>query len=291
MPIDFYNGADHATAHLLYARFVTRFFYKIGLVSNPEPFKQMLFNGKVVAKDGSPFSKTLGNGPDPLRIIESGYGADSLRLYLMFAAPLELGARWDERGVAGAYRYLNRLWNIVQEYLSTKKLNDISASDINKLKNVNNELITKATHDLEANRYNTAIAACMAHLNDIYKYKVSMQFGKNNIWQKSIESNIACIAPFAPHIADELWQQLGHSSSVHKDTWPLTDSSDLVQNVLKIAVMVNGKVRGEIEVPADSDQEVVQEEAIKNQNVSSYLESQEIKKVIFVKNKIINFVV
>jgi leucyl-tRNA synthetase len=116
MPIDFYNGGDHATAHLLYARFVTRFFTKIGLLENPEPFKQMLYNGKVTASDGTMFSKSKGNGIDPLEIIDSGYGADALRTYLMFASPLELWTKWDPKGVPGTYRFLTRLWNLIQEY-------------------------------------------------------------------------------------------------------------------------------------------------------------------------------
>src|SRR5690606_7341090 len=120
MPIDFYNGGDHATAHMIYARFVTRFLHKQGLLASPEPFKRFLFNGKVVAGDGRGSSKTLGNGPDPREIISQGYGADALRTYLMFAAPLELGSRWDPQGVPGSYRWLNRVWNLTQEFLEQK---------------------------------------------------------------------------------------------------------------------------------------------------------------------------
>ena len=290
MPIDFYNGGDHATAHLLYARFVTRFFYKLGLVNNPEPFKQMLFNGKVVAKDGSPFSKTLGNGPDPLQIINSGYGADALRVYLMFAAPLELGARWDEQGVPGAYRYLNRLWTLTQEYLESKTLDDISADATKKLQFATNNLIKKATQDLENNKYNTAIASCMTQLNELYKYKVSLPFGKNPVWQSALEANIVCIAPFAPHIADELWQQLGHSSSVQKDSWPNLDTTTLSQDTVTIVVQVNGKLRGTIQMPAGSAQKDVEAGAKAHKNVASYITG-DAKKIIYIKDKLLNIVV
>lgn len=290
MPIDFYNGGDHATAHLLYARFVTRFFYKLGLVNNPEPFKQMLFNGKVVAKDGSPFSKTLGNGPDPLQIINSGYGADALRVYLMFAAPLELGARWDEQGVPGAYRYLNRLWTLTQEYLGSKTLDDLPTDAVKKLKYATNNLVKKATQDLENNKYNTAIASCMTQLNELYKYKVSLPFGKNLVWQSALEANIVCIAPFAPHIADELWQQLGHSTIVQKDSWPNLDTTTLSQDTVTIVVQVNGKLRGTIEMPAGSVQKDIEAKAIAHKNVASYITG-DAKKVIYIKDKLLNIVV
>ena len=290
MPIDFYNGGDHATAHLLYARFVTRFFYKLGLVNNPEPFKQMLFNGKVVAKDGKIFSKTLGNGPDPLQIINSGYGADALRVYLMFAAPLELGARWDEQGVPGAYRYLNRLWTLTQEYLESKTLDDLPADAVKKLKYSTNNLIKKATQDLENNKYNTAIAFCMAQVNELYKYKVRLPFGKNPVWQSALEANIVCIAPFAPHIADELWQQLGHSTSVHKDSWPKLDTTTLSQDTVTIVVQVNGKLRGTIAMPADSTQKDVEAKAKAHKNVASYITG-DAKKIIYIKDKLLNMVV
>jgi leucyl-tRNA synthetase len=186
MPIDFYNGGDHATAHLLYARFVTRFFHKLGLVDKPEPFKQMLFNGKVTAHDGAAFSKTLGNGPDPLEIINSGYGADALRIYIMFAAPLELGARWDAQGVPGAYRFLNRLWNHTQEYLEAgeAKLNDGEAK---KLLIVANKTTKKVSEDLEKNLYNTAIASIMAALNDLTKLKAEITFGKSGAWTRLLK--------------------------------------------------------------------------------------------------------
>jgi leucyl-tRNA synthetase len=146
-PIDFYNGADHATAHLLYARFVARFFHKLGLLNSPEPFKQFVFNGKVTAQDGTNFSKSKGNGIDPLEIIDSGYGADALRTYLMFAAPLELWTRWDPQGVPGAHRFLSRLWNIVQEYheAAESEMSDEQQKAI--LRSVHS-MIKKATTDL-----------------------------------------------------------------------------------------------------------------------------------------------
>jgi leucyl-tRNA synthetase len=290
MPIDFYNGGDHATAHLLYARFVTRFFHKLGLVDKPEPFKQMLFNGKVTAHDGAAFSKTLGNGPDPLEIINSGYGADALRTYIMFAAPLELGARWDAQGVPGAYRFLNRLWNITQEYLEAAeaKLNDDEAK---KLLIVANKTTKKVSEDLEKSLYNTAIASCMAALNDLTKLKAEITFGKSDAWTEAIETVLMCIAPFAPHITDELWQQLGHSDSINKNHWPSVDENYLQEDEITIALMVNGKLRAELKLNKDADKAEMEKAALANPRIQEFLNGQGPKKVIVVPGKLVNFVV
>lgn len=288
MPIDFYNGGDHATAHMLYARFVTRFFSKIGLVENPEPFKQFLFNGKVKASDGSAFSKSKGNGIDPLEIINSGYGADALRMYLMFAAPLEFDARWDPQGVPGTFRFLTRLWNLVQEYHEAEE-GTVTKDSERQILGAMHAMLKKVTIDIEENRYNTAIAAAMGGLNDLYKQKQSLT--KSDVWQQALEMIVAAVAPFAPHIADELWQQLGHSSSVHKDSWPKLDESYLSSDMVKVVVQINGKVRATVSVPTDSDEAAVTEAAQADEKVASYLSEGEIKKVIYIKNKLVNFVV
>lgn len=290
MPVDFYNGGDHATAHLLYARFVTRFFHKLGLVDKPEPFKQMLFNGKVTAHDGAAFSKTLGNGPDPLEIINSGYGADALRTYIMFAAPLELGARWDAQGVPGAYRFLNRLWNLTQEYLETgdTKLNDNQAK---KLLIVANKTTKKVSEDLEKNLYNTAIASVMAALNNLTKLKTEIPFGMSDAWRQTIETILMCIAPFAPHVADELWQQLGHSDSIHKNHWPELDENYLQEDEITIALMVNGKLRAELKLNKNADKAEMEKAALANPRIQEFLNGQEPKKVIVVLSKLVNVVI
>jgi leucyl-tRNA synthetase len=288
-PIDFYNGADHATAHLLYARFMARFFKKLGLVSDPEPFKQFLFNGKVTAADGQMFSKSKGNGVDPLEIIDSGYGADALRTYLMFAAPLELWAKWDPQGVPGTYRFLNRLWTLVGEYNETTPATLTKTQDRD-LRRVTHQTIKKVTEDLEANRYNTAIAASMACVNDLYKLKTD-NFGKDEAWQQALESTVACVAPFAPHLAEDLWHQLGHSLSVHVDTWPMYDEKYLVQDTMIIAVQINGKLRGEVTVPSDADEATVVTAAQANDKVKTYIEDKDIRKTIYVPGKLVSFVV
>lgn len=289
LPVDFYNGADHATAHLLYARFIARFFTKIGLTQNPEPFKQMLFNGKVMASDGTAFSKSKGNGIDPLEIINSGYGADALRMYLMFATPLEFGTRWDPQGVPGTHRFLTRLWNLVQEYLETSDI-EVDETQTRAILRVANEMVKTATEDLQSSHYNTAIAATMACLNEFYKLKTT-QFGKNPAWHQALEMLVASVAPFAPHVADELWQQLGHTTSVQKDSWPQWDDSYLVTDTIKVVIQVNGKVRATIEAASNATKEQIIEQAQKNEKVASYLQGNSIKKSIYVPGKLVNFVI
>lgn len=288
-PIDFYNGADHATAHLLYARFMARFFKKLGLVNEPEPFKQFLFNGKVTAADGQMFSKSKGNGVDPLEIINQGYGADALRTYLMFASPLDLWTRWDSQGVPGTFRFLSRLWNLVGEYVDAPSA-ELAESRQMAIRRVTNQTIKKVTEDIETNHYNTAIAAAMSCVNELYKLKAD-SFGKHDVWQQALESIVACVAPFAPHLAEELWHQLGHSTSVHVDTWPSFDEKYLVSGTMTIAVQVNGKVRAQLEMPTDADEATVKAAADANEKIQAYTAGKEIVKAIYVPGKILNLVV
>ncbi len=286
MPIDFYNGADHATAHMLYARFVTRFFTKIGLLDSPEPFKRFLFNGKVTAADGQMFSKSKGNGIDPLEIIDSGYGADALRVYMMFAAPLDQWVRWDPQGVPGAYRFLNRLWNLTLEFSDSKTKDGTPNQAV--LRSIN-KTIKKVTKDIEIQKYNTAIAAMMACVNDFYVQKAESGFSGQAVWQQGLESLVQLVAPFAPYIAEELWQALGRKDSVHKGHWPVWDEKLVIEEKVTIAIQINGKVRGEVEVAAD----ITEAEAIEaaKQTAAKYLAGKQIKKAIYVPGRLVSLVV
>lgn len=288
-PIDFYNGGDHATAHLLYARFVARFFTKIGLLKNPEPFRQMLYNGKVAAGDGSAFSKSKGNGIDPLEIIDQGYGADALRTYLMFAAPLEYGARWDPQGVPATHRFLSRIWNLVQEYLEAEA-GDTSAEQQKELLRISHRTIKKMTEDIEHNAYNTAIAAAMTMVNDLYKQKATA-FAKNDAWMQALMTIVTCVGPFAPHIAEELWHELGHSLTIHNDSWPTYDEKYLAEDTVTIAVQVNGKLRGTITAPVEVNEAAATELAHTDSKIASNLEGKQTVKVIYIPGKLLNFVV
>lgn len=293
-PIDFYNGGDHATAHLLYARFMVRFFSKIGLVKNPEPFKQMLYNGKVTAADGTMFSKSKNTGVDPLEIINQGYGADALRTYLMFAAPLEITTKWDPRGVPGTHRFLTRAWNLVQEFAEvnpTASSMQKTASEEKEILRLTHEMIKKVTEDIEHNRYNTAVAAAMGFTSNLHRLKTKYPICRDGSWKDALESLVMCIAPFAPHIADELWHELGHSDSVNKDHWPKWDEKYLATETINIVVQINGKLRANIAVPADASEAKIIETAKANEKAAQNLEGKNIIKTIYIPQKLINFVI
>ena len=300
LPVDFYNGGDHATAHMIYARFVTRFFYKLGMLDNPEPFKRFLFNGKVTASNGEMFSKSKGNGVDPLEIINSGYGADALRTYLMFAAPLDLWIRWDAQGVPGTYRFLNRVWNLVQEYLEKLPAGSNQVADKQEggeqkpeenanILRIVHPAIKKVTEDLEDQKYNTAIATMMKCTNDLYDLRAKEGFADAAAWRQALESLVMLIGPFAPHTAEELWHDLGHEDSVHVDHWPTWEDAYLASDTVRIAVQVNGKLRGVITVASGSDEATVIAAALADSKVSSYV-TESPKKTIYVPNKLVSIV-
>lgn len=287
MPVDFYNGADHATAHMIYARFITRFFHKQGLVADPEPFKRFLYNGKVTAASGEMFSKRKGNGVDPLEIIDSGYGADALRTYLMFAAPLDLWIRWDPQGVPGAYRFLNRVWNLTQEFIAVPP--DEAANEA-VLRSIH-PAIKKATADLEDQKYNTAIAALMKCTNELYELKAKDQFSGTRDWRFALESLVMLMAPFAPHTAEELWHDLGHDDTVQRDHWPMWDEQYLLSDTVTIAVQINGKLRAELSLPASVSEAEAIAAAQAHEKIQAYTSGHEIIKAIYVPGRIVNLVI
>ncbi len=289
MPIDFYNGGDHATAHMIYARFVTRFLSKLGLVDDPEPFKKFLFNGKVTASDGQMFSKSKGNGVDPLEIINQGYGADALRTYLMFAAPLDLWIRWDPQGVPGTYRFLNRVWNLVQEYIAKEE--DSSSDGDEAVLRAIHPAIKKVTSDLEEQKYNTAIAAMMKATNDLYEIKSRSGMQGSPAWKFAVESLIQLIAPFAPHIAEELWHDLKHQDSIHIDNWPQWEEKYLISDIIKIVVQINGKLRSSVELSAESSKDEIIEAARQDSKIAALIGENQIKKSVYVPGRLVNFVI
>ncbi len=287
MPIDFYNGADHATAHMLYARFVTRFFHKKGLVENPEPFKKFLFNGKVTASDGQMFSKSKGNGVDPLEIINEGQGADALRTYLVFAAPLDTWIKWDPQGVPSAFRFLNRIWVLAQEFVAAPQSVEKNETVLRAV----HKTIKKVTADLESQKYNTAIASMMELVNNLNAEKNENGFVSTGAWKFAVESLVQLVAPFAPHMADELWETLGHTDSAQKDHWPAWDESLVRDNTVTVIVQVNGKMRGKLTLPAGATEEAVRAAALADEKVKAAIGNSQIQKVIFVADKLLSLVV
>lgn len=287
MPVDFYNGADHATAHMIYARFITRFLAEQGHLDNPEPFKKFLFNGKVTAQNGEMFSKSKGNGVDPLEIINQGYGADALRTYLMFAAPLDTWIKWDPQGVPATHRFLSRIWNLVQEFNLAAK--DSGSNEA--VEKVIHPVVRKVTHDIEHQKYNTAIAAMMEATNKLYAIKKDGTFVGSESWQTGLASLVASVAPFAPHMADELWLQLGQDGTVQRDSWPTWDEKYLSNDSVTIAVQVNGKLRATLTLAADVDQQGATEAAMQDPGVIRHLGDKAPHKVVYVPGRLVSIVV
>ena len=286
-PVDYYVGGDHAVAHLLYIRFWTHVFRDLGLTNFAEPVKKLLYHGYINAEDGSKMSKSKGNTIDPLEVIDQGYGADSLRTYEMFIAPYEVDASWDSRGIAGVYRFLNRVWVLVQEFIESEKSAE-NLSNFAEVQKIQHKTIKKVTEDFHCESLNTAVAALMEFVNDLYKLKLE---GFSNNWQFILEDLLKMLVPFAPHISSELWQQLGNNDFIEKSGWPKWNEELLKTDEIQIIVQVNGKLRGKIKVSANSEKDEILAIARAEDNVSKFLQDKEILKEIFIPNKLINFVV
>lgn len=288
-PVDFYNGADHAVAHLLYARFWTRFFYKQGWANDPEPFKRMMYNAYILAPDGFKMSKSKGNVIDPLEIMDSGYGADALRVYEMFIAPYDMEAPWDVRGVPGTYRFLSRVWNLVQSYIEAGK-GQTEASQKSEILATAHKTVKKVTEDIENEKFNTAVSSMMEAVNAYFKLKDVHPIVQSAEWQFAMESLLQVLAPFAPHITEELWHQLGHDATIHVDTWPKWDDAYLVQDEITVVVQVNGKVRAKLTVPKTISEDDAKAQALADDNVRKFTDGNNIAKIVYVPGRLVNIV-
>ena len=286
-PVDYYVGGDHAVAHLLYIRFWTHVFRDLGLTNFAEPVKKLLYHGYINAEDGSKMSKSKGNTIDPLEVIDQGYGADSLRTYEMFIAPYEVDASWDSRGIAGVYRFLNRVWVLIQEFIESEKSTE-NLSNFAEVQKIQHKTIKKVTEDFHRESLNTAVAALMEFVNDLYKLKLE---GFSNDWRFILEDLLKMLVPFAPHISSELWQQLGNNDFIEKSGWPKWNEELLKTDEVQIIVQINGKLRGKIKVLVNSEKDEILATAKAEDNVSKFLQDKEILKEIFIPNKLINFVV
>ena len=292
-PLDFYVGGDHAVAHLLYFRFWTKFFADHGYLGFSEPVKRLLYNGYINAPDGLKMSKSKGNVIDPLDVIDSGYGADTLRTYEMFIGPYELDAIWNTGGIGGVYRFLNRCWSLVQEYLEARfadKLVELDKTTQLELLRTEHATIKKVTEDIYGAQFNTAVSTLMEHLNNLTKLKTA-GFDRR-LWQAVLSSLCQLLAPFAPHIASELYSQLnGEDCRLEQVAWPAYDEQYLATDTVKVAVQVNGKLRGELEVTKQIAAEQVEEMALQLDNVRRFTKDKKIIKRIYVPGKILNLVV
>lgn len=282
-PLDMYVGGDHATAHLLYVRFWTHVFCELGLTDFAEPVKKLVYHGLIQAEDGRKMSKSLGNVVDPLEVINAGYGADALRTFELFLGPINENSSWNSRGIAGVYRFLNRLWTLVQEFDDSDKT---GKSDTQKLDTIINSTTKKVTDDIHRLSFNTAIAALMECVNDLYKLKVA---GYSEDWRPHLKTLVQLVQPFAPHMAAELWQQLGETSQLDFAAWPVWDNAKIASDSLLIIVQVNGKLRAKLEVAADASEEQIKNLALTDANVQKFV-PYEPKKIIYVKGKLVNIV-
>ncbi len=289
-PLDFYVGGDHAVAHLLYVRFWTKFFAEKGLLNFTEPVKHLLYNGYINAPDGRKMSKSKGNVIDPLDVIDSGYGADTLRTYEMFIGPYDLDAAWSTGGIGGVYRFLNRCWNLVQEFLDSDRAAKLSKGAAAQLLRAQHLATKRVTNDLYDAQFNTAVSALMEYLNSLTKLKADGFDDK--LWRRALSVMCQLLAPFAPHIANEMYAQMnGEDSRLDAIEWPKYDEKYLATDTIKIAVQVNGKLRGEVEADKDADQTAVEKLAMDQPNVARFIEDKEIIKKIYVPGKILNLVV
>ncbi|HCR55797.1 TPA: leucine--tRNA ligase [Candidatus Saccharibacteria bacterium] len=285
-PLDMYVGGDHAVAHLLYVRFWTHVFKEMGLTGFNEPVKKLVYHGYINAEDGSKMSKSKGNVVDPLEVIDQGYGADALRVFLLFLGPIELNANWSSKGIAGVYRFLNRVWTISQEYMETEKSDAVPrAADI---RAATHRTIKKVTDDYHRLSFNTAIAALMEFTNDLYKWKLE-GFGGNE-WDEAIDALVRLLAPMAPHMGAELWQQLGNESWLEKAGWPTWDDSLLVADTMTIIVQVNGKLRAKLEVDKSTSEDEIKNAALADEHVQKFVGETPPKKVIYVPGKLVSIV-
>lgn len=285
-PVDYYVGGDHPVAHLLYVRFWAHVLNDMGLIHFREPIKKLVYHGYINAEDGRKMSKSLGNVIDPLEIINQGYGADALRTYLLFMGPIELNANWDSRGIGGVYRFLNRVWTLVQQYDETPNKN-VTTND-SAVSVLQHKTIRKVTDDIHRLSFNTAIAALMEYVNELYKLKVDGF--SDSVWRGALNALLQMLEPFAPHMANELWEQLGHTVLIQDAAWPIWDESLVLEDEITIAIQVNGKLRGEIKIDKHADAEIIKTAALAHENVAKFVTATP-KKVIYIPGRLVSIVV
>ncbi len=296
LPVDQYiGGIEHAVLHLLYSRFFTKFLKDLGLIEFSEPFQKLLTQGMVL-KDGEVMSKSKGNIVDPDGIIDN-FGADTLRLYILFAAPPEDQMEWSQQGLIGAHRFLNRIFRLVEkEYRWTNKTKNTIAFKPDDDKENREKLlrkihltIKKVTEDIESFKFNTAIASMMEFVNEIYRVAESAL--NTDIIQEAIKILVILISPFVPHIAEEMWRELGGNETVSKQGWPVYDSEIIKENTITYVIQVNGKVRSKIELPIDTTEDKLREVVLSDRKIQSWIIEKPVKKFIVVPNKLVNIVI
>ncbi|RDV84191.1 leucine--tRNA ligase [Ammonifex thiophilus] len=296
LPVDQYiGGVEHAILHLLYSRFFTKFLYDIGLVSCDEPFTNLLTQGMVL-KDGAKMSKSKGNIVSPEEIVEH-YGADTTRLFILFAAPPERDLEWSDEGVEGCARFLNRVWRLVRSLIPVVQGAGEPAESLSppnrELRRLTHRTVERVTKDIEEFGLNTAVSAIMEFTNGLARYceEVKPEERDPGTLREAVETLILLLAPFAPYMAEELWEQLGKKESVHRQAWPPYDPKLVVADQIEVVIQINGKVRGKVLVAATATPAEMEEAARREPRIEQLLAGKEVRKVITVPGKLVNFVV
>ncbi|WP_066636411.1 leucine--tRNA ligase [Desulfolucanica intricata] len=298
MPVDQYiGGVEHAILHLLYSRFLAKVLYDLKLISVEEPFNNLLTQGMVL-KEGAKMSKSKGNVVSPEDIV-ARYGADTARLFILFAAPPERDLEWSDQGVEGCFRFLNRVWRLVTplagELCNAPAKPDKEPVGVHKeMRRLTHNTIKRVTEDIEERfNFNTGISAIMELVNGLYHYrdKVAEPDRDPAILREAVETLLILLAPFAPHITEELWTGIGHQESVHTRNWPVYDPQALEEDEITIVIQINGKVRDRMAIPANMSKEDMQEHVMQQPRVKELLSGREVRKIIPVPGKLVNIVV
>jgi len=298
LPVDQYvGGIEHAILHLLYARFYNKLMRDVipevadlDIKLPNEPFKRLLTQGMVL-KDGTKMSKSKGNTVDPQELIKK-YGADTVRLFTMFAAPPEQSLEWNDDAVEGASRFLRRLWKLAIDAPQTSDMDWSKAdAEVRKQRSELHSLLEQANHDVEKYQFNTVVAAGMKMLNLLSDLDKLDAAGKDALQAEGVDILLSLLAPIVPHITHELWQQRGHKEAMIDASWPAVDSDALVRDTLELVVQVNGKLRAKISVPADANKDAIEEQALADEHVMRHTEGKTVRKVIVVPGRLVNIVV
>jgi leucyl-tRNA synthetase len=286
---DYIGGAEHAVMHLLYARFWTKVMYDEKLINFQEPFTTLRNQGMILAPDGQKMSKSKGNTIEPDSILEQGYGADSIRIMELFIGPWNQSANWSVEGMGGSFRFLQRVWTLIKDDFIHSKPPERDEGE--ELRRAVHPIIKKVSADFDRLAFNTAIASLMELVNRLYVIKTQEDIFESRDWKWALETLLQLLAPFAPHITEELWAEVGHKESIHLSKWPVYDEKYLKQDTITIAIQVNGKLRSDVKVPADATEDMIVEAAKKEPKASGYLKDQKIRKTIYVPGRLVNFVV
>ena len=300
MTVDQYiGGIEHACLHLIYARFFTKVCADLGLLPKDmrEPFKRLLTQGMVI-KDGAKMSKSLGNVVDPDEIINK-YGADTARLFILFASPPEKDLDWSERGVEGAHRFLGRVWRLVESNLegissasgTRVPMKEITAHDVRNIKRIIHNTLDRVTRDIsEERQFNTAVARLMELTNALIGFRPAAPEAWS-VMREGVETLLSCLSPFAPHITEELWHMIGNDTFLSVEKWFEVDPESLVEDTVTVVLQINGKVREQFDVKAGLSKEELSEEILSRPETKKRIEGKEIVKVIPIPGKLVNIVV